>query len=318
MDRQRRTGILATTQLHNHQGTSKEAQHLLTCTTKQTTLEVRTLLLEPPAVDTYHSPSMPEAPEINGFYEIIRRMLQEDHRRKTKQLCEPAVMYAGTNETHLEILNYAVSLRIHPQILTKTKSYTTLTTDTSKYMMPSDASSPSSDCDFGDMSWRYLLGENVPGPLIVRKRGRLMILAAGQVSPATARIAASECGLYQHALLLHFGLEAHLLRLRRPDYDEIVSHDVPGPNPDGPKSKLLRSFVMPDRFITPKSSNNGKERTVNILAAFISDTEALPLVDFARLARIHVISRDDIWTELDLDPSSPVRILIAYNTFEEQ
>lgn len=107
-------------------------------------------------------------------------------------------------------------------------------------------------------------------------------------------------------MLIHFGLEAHIVGMSRADYDEIISRDVPGSNSDEAKASLLRSFHMPERFTEPDSSNPDEPRTVNIFAAFVSDFGVLVIIDFSRLVRLHVISRNMPWTASDFLPSSPV------------
>lgn len=90
------------------------------------------------------------------------------------------------------------------------------------------------------------------------------------------------------------------------DYDEIVSKDAPGPNADKDKAERLRSFVMPARFVNRKSSNPDRTRFINVIAAFVSNDNAILIVDFSRLSRLHVTSLDRPWQEADFDPSSSV------------
>lgn len=99
--------------------------------------------------------------------------------------------------------------------------------------------------------------------------------------------------------------------MKRTYYDEIISKDVPGQNADKSKAEVLRTFEIPERFVNDKSANPTKKRYVNVLAAMVSETEAVLVVDFSRLSRLHVISKDSAWEETDMDPSSPVRTLLA-------
>lgn len=89
-------------------------------------------------------------------------------------------------------------------------------------------------------------------------------------------------------------------------YNEIVQNDIPGPNEDPERADKVRSFVIPPRF-TVKNSSPNTLRTINILAAFVSPNWAWAIVDFVRLGRIHIISRDQVYTALDFDVTSPVR-----------
>lgn len=95
--------------------------------------------------------------------------------------------------------------------------------------------------------------------------------------------------------MIHFGLEAHIICLTHDDYREIIQDDIPGPNADKTKANLLRSFPMPQHFINKNSSSPEKPRTINIFAAFVSSARVWAIVDFSRLVRLHVISKDEIW-----------------------
>lgn len=77
----------------------------------------------------------------------------------------------------------------------------------------------------------------------------------------------------------------------------------------------MRSFLLPDRFINASSmqQNTGTKkhkkpqaRYINIFMAIICDDGAWLLSDFARLARIHVISRSAPFSMADLVPGTPV------------
>ncbi|RDB22952.1 hypothetical protein Hypma_009804 [Hypsizygus marmoreus] len=169
------------------------------------------------------------------------------------------------------------SLEINPQMFStgsKGKAYTTLTVD---------------HRDFTDGA--------IPGP----ERQK-------QVSAVAWSRSQNQPWFYllnnNHALLIHFGLEAHLMCVPISLYRKIVAHDIPGPNQDSEKANLIRSFVLPDKTIVPGSSPV-RPRTINIFAAFVSNKHAWIICDFSRLVRLHVVSRNDVWTQDDLQPSSP-------------
>ncbi|KAH6894948.1 hypothetical protein BKA70DRAFT_1032085, partial [Coprinopsis sp. MPI-PUGE-AT-0042] len=122
------------------------------------------------------------------------------------------------------------------------------------------------------------------GPLHVTTRGKCMVIAAGH-----------------HAVTVNFGLEATVYVLTIADFHAILEGDAPGPNKDKGKASRLRVFNLPDRFIEQDSVRAGeKQRTVTILAAFVMENHAIVITDFARLMRLHVSSRDTMWTDADL------------------
>lgn len=88
-------------------------------------------------------------------------------------------------------------------------------------------------------------------------------------------------------------------------YSEIIRNDIPGPHENPERAETVRSFVIPPRF-TVKNSSPNTTRTINILAAFVSPIWAWALVDFVRLGRFNVSSRDKAFTASDFDLTSPV------------
>lgn len=108
----------------------------------------------------------------------------------------------------------------------------------------------------------------------------------------------------QHAMVISFGLEAHLLTMTPEVFWEIITHDIPGSNPDKLKAEKMRTFVIPERFTVKNSSS--KSRTIRILAAFVSEKHVIVLCDFCGLARMHVESRNVPWTEEDFKVGSQV------------
>lgn len=152
----------------------------------------------------------------------------------------------------------------------------------------------------------YLLNEHVPGTLHCAKRGKLLVMAAGNVS---LRVIISSQFLFwinlthltfQHAVTFHFGLEAHIIGMPRTVYNEIVASEIPSL-----RAEHVRSFVIPSRFTEPNSSPVNP-RTINILAAFVSPSWAWTFVDFSRLGRFHVQSRDAVYEASEFDCSSYV------------
>ncbi|KAF7969568.1 hypothetical protein HWV62_26931 [Athelia sp. TMB] len=134
--------------------------------------------------------------------------------------------------------------------------------------------------------WEYLLKDASSGPLYAYPRGKQLALACGN-----------------HATVISFALEAHLMGMKRIDYDEIISASVPGSDAD--RGHLHHGFVVPERFREPNSSPT-QSRTVNIFLAWVSEEWVWALVDFARLVRFYVISRDARWSREDITPSSHI------------
>lgn len=96
----------------------------------------------------------------------------------------------------------------------------------------------------------------------------------------------------------------------RHDYDEIIAKKVAGINGNADATKTMYSFIIPQRLITEGSSK--AKRTINILAAFVSQWWVWVVHDFMRLARLHVISRDIPFTLIDFDITLPVRAFSLY------
>jgi hypothetical protein len=109
-------------------------------------------------------------------------------------------------------------------------------------------------------------------------------------------------------MTIHFGLEASLIRMKRSDYDEIVSTSVPGSNKSKSKANKLRRFRLPKRLIHPASPKTDA-RHVTILAALVCEDIVYILADFSRLARIHITSRSRMWTAEDFEVGGEASIL---------
>lgn len=91
--------------------------------------------------------------------------------------------------------------------------------------------------------------------------------------------------------------------MQRHDYEEIIAQKVSRNGRTDP-TKTMYSFIIPQRLIAEGSSK--AKRTVNILAAFVSQWWVWVIHDFMRLARLHVISRDVPFTLVDFDITLPV------------
>ncbi|KAH9924593.1 hypothetical protein B0H21DRAFT_826713 [Amylocystis lapponica] len=136
-------------------------------------------------------------------------------------------------------------------------------------------------------SWEYLIKPLCDGEVVVQ------IFTLIPVS-----------GCSQHGMRLNLGLEASLLTMKRQDLEEILSQDVPGPNKSKAKAQKLRSFLVTNRFIVPRSQKTAKDRTLNIFAAVICEHVAFALIDFARLVTVEIISLSRHWEQSDVQPGS--------------
>jgi hypothetical protein len=85
---------------------------------------------------------------------------------------------------------------------------------------------------------------------------------------------------------------------------EIITHDIPGSNPDKLKAEKMRTFVIPERFTVKGSST--KSCTICILAAFVLEKRVAVLCDFCDLARMHIESRNVPWTKEDFEVGSQI------------
>ena len=94
--------------------------------------------------------------------------------------------------------------------------------------------------------------------------------------------------------------------MSRDAYNKLIAEDCPGSNPNKAKANKMRSFKLPKEFIEKGSSSKSK-RTVNVFAAIVAESFAFVVSDFVRLVRMHIISRDVPWTQVDLEVDSPVR-----------
>jgi hypothetical protein len=121
----------------------------------------------------------------------------------------------------------------------------------------------------------------------------------------------------QHCITIHFGLEASLIRMKRSDYDELISVSRPGSNKNKTKAHKLRRFPLPKRFIEPASPKKDA-RHVTILVALVCADIVYALADFSRLARIHVTSRHRMWAADDFEVGSEVSLFSFSSPFAYQ
>ncbi|KAI0684622.1 hypothetical protein C8T65DRAFT_778319 [Cerioporus squamosus] len=184
---------------------------------------------------------------------------------------------------------------------TKTKNYDTLTWTSLGYDPavedPADGSEDVKLDPFDEdrvklKAWKKfapLLRPLADGPLLVASRGKELVVAAGF-----------------HAVRVHLGLEASVFVVSLADFQSLTERCRPGPNKDKAKAKRLRSFVLPSSFVVPGSPawRDSTERYINIFAAVVCQDCAIIITDFARLVRLHVMSRSHFWLEPDLNTRS--------------
>ncbi|KAL1729338.1 hypothetical protein EV714DRAFT_273772 [Schizophyllum commune] len=226
---------------------------------------------------------MPEVPEVNVWLIRLLKCLLKLHKKK-KQWPKGV----------LQIFPITFALG------TRRKPYTTVpSVDNAEYqsssalekelaLRPEDMSSKFTASRSKNQLWEYLLRRMEPGAVYAARRNKQLAIAAGH-----------------HCLVIRFGLEGHLMRFNRQDFDEIIAMDVPGPNKNKSKAARLRSFKVPARFCEALSSETDN-RTVNIFAALVLDDWVWAVVDFARLVQMHVVSIGRHFVEEDLQPGSAI------------
>ena len=92
------------------------------------------------------------------------------------------------------------------------------------------------------------------------------------------------------------------------DFESLTAEHIPGANKSKAKAAKLRSFLISSRFITPGSQKLSKDRVLNIFMALVCSEIVFPMVDFARLGTIHVISLSRHWKEQDVQLGSEVSL----------
>lgn len=84
-------------------------------------------------------------------------------------------------------------------------------------------------------------------------------------------------------MTIHWGLEAHIERIPRLIYDELVASSIPGPNNNPTKAKKLRNYRVPACFSDPDSNADKKEQTIRIHAAIVGNKHAWIIIDNSRI-----------------------------------
>lgn len=124
--------------------------------------------------------------------------------------------------------------------------------------------------------------------LYCRCRGKLILLAAGP-----------------HALVICLALESNIIGMPIEVYRAIVATDYAGPNPDEDRAeKELRIFKIPEEYSVRLSSKT--ERTIKIVAAFVSERWAWVINDFSTTLIMRIFSRNEPWTPAELSPGTRV------------
>jgi len=112
-------------------------------------------------------------------------------------------------------------------------------------------------------------------------------------------------------MTVHWGLEAHPMVIPRTDFDLMTSYSVPGPlaKKDASKAKAekLRQYLIPQALNEPLSRKAEEQHYIRIYAAIVCPTLVFAVVDFSRLVRLFITSRDRPWTADDFEVSSVVR-----------
>ncbi|KAF9038867.1 hypothetical protein BDZ89DRAFT_982264 [Hymenopellis radicata] len=226
---------------------------------------------------------MPEGGQNIGFYEKTKKTLKEHQRQEHRTMQGRLVLHPS---------NFCIGTKIKP--------YSNLTVDDSRFDKALEPTDPnyrlrSEDelkltCKEGKPLYsccRYLMNTLTSGDICIAKRGKLFAFAVGH-----------------HCIVIHWGLEAQLIELDLQLYQEITSRSVIGPNPNRTKANKLRRFIIPPEYKVKGSSDLTEIRYITILAAIIGEGKAWVVADFSRLARFHIISRNEPWTQDDLAPDS--------------
>lgn len=170
---------------------------------------------------------------------------------------------------------------------------------------PSSISRGCDDWSYAPPSWLErakqddlydFMGKVPYSPLICVSRGKLLCLAAGP-----------------YALVLFLALETNVVGMPTSTYREIIKQDIPGPNPT--RGDELRVFRIPSHLVDP-CSGPSPNRTIRIVAAFVSEDWAWVINDFTSLIQMHLfVKSDGIWTNEMLSPSTEVTFLLLHICF---
>ncbi|KAF7335901.1 hypothetical protein MSAN_02327200 [Mycena sanguinolenta] len=178
---------------------------------------------------------------------------------------------------------------------TDIRSYDTISVDRGDYtddLEPADPQHTLSQFDWDRVTknapWKYIVDKPLAsGEVYIQVRGKCIAISCGY-----------------HVLVCHMSLEGNIRPMSRSDFDALVAVCTPGSNKDRIRASQMRSFVVPEQFIDPNSRGTGK--TVNILAAIVTDNTAIVLMDFSRMSRVHIVSMSRKFVEADLTPGSSV------------
>lgn len=136
-----------------------------------------------------------------------------------------------------------------------------------------------------------------------------MAIGAGHVCVFRAIPSYKTVLITSSMLSLSTGVLRPAIKMSRTNYDEIIAGDRPGPNKDKQKAKRLRNFTVPARLVQDSSATQ-TDRTIHVFCAFVNDSTAIVIADFARLVRMHVHSRSVMWTQDDMVVGGPVSCLL--------
>lgn len=246
--------------------------------------------------------NMPEYQVIKGFEEMVNKGKGIPMARSqiAKLLCRfNQCIWVATDNViyltdHLEIAPITHS-KVQGTLIAESKTYTYPKRTGNWTYAPDHWVTRADEGGFG-----HLMAYTEPAPLVCRSRGKSLLLAVGP-----------------HAMVVCFALETCIIGMSLQDYQEIISNDIPGPNPDPEKAEHLRTFQIPNRLIMANSSP--KKRTIKIVAALVSDHWVWTINDWTSLVRLYVYSTDGIWTTEQLAPgtevsSSLILFIIAHGT----
>lgn len=145
---------------------------------------------------------MPEQPIVKAMAHVVQKRKGAPYKPKDNPKCEPesppnlmlTILMAASLPVHVEI--FPMMFALGPAVSEKKKKPTPrLTVDRSEYSGPTQLSSkpkPPRDWCYTPPSkhsvsrsqsqeWEYLLNPNKPGPLFCESRGKLLVVAAGNV-----------------------------------------------------------------------------------------------------------------------------------------
>ncbi|KAL0960759.1 hypothetical protein HGRIS_005781 [Hohenbuehelia grisea] len=141
-----------------------------------------------------------------------------------------------------------------------------------------------------DQPWEHLLQPAPAAPISCVQRGKFLVI-----------------GNKQNTAIVHLRLEGCIVGMTRKEHDAVASTSVSTLSFSESRMSwdLRRSYMVPNNLIEPGSSSV-QNRTLNVLASFVSDEWAWLIVDHTRLTRIHVYTPkpDELLTKDDYVPGS--------------